>query len=519
MPKAVDLEDPGLFGASDARNPIELEGLKKYFVSLPGFASVAGGRQTIIAGRKGTGKTAIRSHLLSQWQGVVHVDVEPPLASHPLFSFVARSVEGADPASYASYEYAWRAYVLGSILKTLVQENWLGFGDRTALAKYIKISSGRKFPTLQQRVQEIASGFGKLIGMSASVDASFITKALPAESELAPLLALIGSAASAHNKRVVVLVDRVDQQLEQPQLSGLWDRYRKYIGGLCLAVARITSAIDRSRLSFYAFVRDDVLGDILPQLHNATEFRDLVYRLPWRVDQLMDLLGTRLAAAQNENYSPQWPYDTKRDRFLSSEMFYALFERNNLDGYTPWSYFLLHTHMRPRDLIEVCNATRVEAAASQKKMIDGNAINRGMWRSSNTMYHDLVAGYRYMVSDFQRLIDGFRKGALRFSRAELLTHLESILRGGDFLDATQGDVRLDAAGLVRVLYKTGFLVAPIGDRSGGGLPFVAHYSDPHRVADTESTWMVHPAYVREMRHGQGAPNIRRLLDNSKPWNA
>jgi hypothetical protein len=105
MLKKVDLEDPGLFGASDARNPIEVQGLKRYFVSPPGFGSVMSGRQTIIAGRNGTGKTAIRSHLLSQWNSVIHIDVEPLLASHALFSILGQTVEGADSASYASYEY------------------------------------------------------------------------------------------------------------------------------------------------------------------------------------------------------------------------------------------------------------------------------------------------------------------------------------------------------------------------------------------------------------------------------
>ena len=258
-------------------------------------------------------------------------------------------------------------------------------------------------------------------------------------------------------------------------------------------------------------MREDVLGDIMPQLHNTTEFRDLIYRLPWRIDQLMDLLGTRLSAALGEDYSPEWLFETKQLRLFSSEMFHAVFERSLLDGYTPFRYFVTHTHMRPRDLIEVCNSCRKEAAASQKQIIDGSAINRGMWNSSATSYLDLVAGYRYMVSDFQQVVDSFRHGPLRFSRTELISRLQALASKREFLDATQDDRRLDADHLISVLYKAGFLVAPVDDDSGGGLPFVAYHIDPHRTSEAEQGWLIHPAYWREMSRGKAAPNLRQVL--------
>jgi hypothetical protein len=507
----VDLDDASLFGESDARLPVEQEGLRRYFLQPPGYADILLGRKLIIAGRKGMGKTAIRTKLLELTDSVVHVDIEPLVPNHRVFSLYAESVEGTSTASFATYEYAWRAYIVAAVLRHLVQNRLLGMSDRMRALAYVERLTG---PTakaqLWDRIREISVSFGDLLSVSASVDAPSVRRALPTETELPLLIEMLHRASEEARTRIIVLVDRVDQQLEEALKGELFYTYAKYVGGLCLAVARLASSVPPKRLSLYAFVREDLLDEVWPRLHNATEFEGLVHRLNWRMDHLMDMLALRISTATRQQYEVALPYDEKRERFFSGAMLYSVFDRIKLDQLGVWKYFLVHTHMRPRDLINICNACRKEAADSYKDIIDDASINRAMHIYSTQRYNDIHATYRWMISGLGPLLESFKPGPFARSRESLIQHIDQTVAAKSVEDVTCGNS--SAEHLLRLLYRMGFLVTPATDDR---LPYLAHYLEPHLRVDRRDRWLIHPAFIREIADGEAAPNIREYLGISR----
>lgn len=517
--RQLDLHDDTIFGTSDARNPAEQRGLKNYFLEPPGYGAVLQARQTIVVGRKGTGKTAIRTKLLELREEIIHADIEPLLPNHKLFSMYSEMVEGTPEPSYATYEYAWRAYVLAWVLRKLVEEKRLGFQDRGIVKRYLSSMLGDKTQnTILDRISEISLGISDLLNASVKLEAAVVRRGLPTEQEIPILTDAIARACAQHRTYINAYIDRIDQQLEEPLRGELFYRYAKYIGGACLASARIAGQSGmqgdaKSRLRLYVFAREDLLDEVRPHLHSVTEFDGMVFRLKWRMEGLMDLVGARLGRATGEEYDPAWSFELKKDAFFSPHLFYRVFDSFRPDGWSVWHYLLAHTHMRPRDVINFCNKCRTEAANTGKRTISDSALNLGTHEYSQLRYEELVSSGRWMITSYQQLIDSFRRKPLVYTQRTLTDHLRermALLRVVDVREPVSPDSPPDVEGMIRTLYRAGFLVAP--RESDPSLPFIAHYIEPHLAVLDQQKWVIHPAYFRELRQGMEPDNVRKTLE-------
>lgn len=508
---ALDLADSAIFGDPDARSALEQEGLRRYFLELPGFGDVATGRKTIVVGRKGTGKTAIRTRLLSPAPNVVAIDIEPLLPSHPLFREVAESGTDLSVPDFTTFAVTWRAFIVSSLLRRLQRDGILGFDDRQTVLSYASwVNSPNRQVAFWKRLQEVAGASDRLTALRP--DLSAITS-LPSEAEVADYLKIIDQACRHRKYRIVALLDRIDQQLEAPLLGPLFLRYARYLGGLCLTAAQISAAVPSRNLCVYVFAREDLLDEFQPHLHSSNEFEGLIYKIPWRMDHLMEFLAMRISSATGARYDPRWDYQRKRDAFFKEGIFHAVFENFKADGLSLWKYLLVHTHMRPRDLISLCNECRNEAATSQKMIIDDASLNRGFHTYSLKRYRELVATYRWMVTAFQEFIDSFRGRAMRYTTAELIAHVTRVARDRNVRDLSLGDeLATSPQSLVRLLYKSGFIVAR--EVREQRLPYVAHYVEPHLDTAKQRDWLVHPAFLRELAEGAPSPNVGDYLDNN-----
>jgi hypothetical protein len=374
--------------------------------------------------------------------------------------------------------------------------------------------------SLLDRISEISVGIPEVISASVKLDPSVIRRGLPSEHEIPIISEALSRACDRWNTKINVYLDRIDQQLEEPLTGELFYRYAKYIGGACLASARIAGQVGRSGatsspLRLYVFAREDLVDEVRPHLHNVSEFDGMTFRLKWRLETLMDLIGARLATALSTEYDPTWSFEIKQKRFFSDDLFHRVFERFKADGWSVWRFLLVHTHMRPRDVINFCNTCRVEAANAQKRQINDSALNLGTHEYSTMRYEELVASGRWMISNYQGLVDSFRRKPLIVSRRDLVSHLNermTALRVQDVRLGVQSDASPDVDGMIRSLYRAGLIVAPReGDPS---LPYLAHYVEPHLPTLDQAIWVIHPAFFREMQGGQSPANVRAILEQA-----
>jgi hypothetical protein len=218
-----------------------------------------------------------------------------------------------------------------------------------------------------------------------------------------------------------------------------------------------------------------------------------------------------LAHVLQEQYSTYGNYEFKERLFRG--MVDMVFETIRADGFTFWQYLMLHTHMRPRDLIVLCEKCRSVASGHGKAKIGGFSLNLGVFEYSRFRYAELVASNRWYITNFKGLIDSFMAKPVRlvFNKAKLSEHLRRLMLPDAKLRVM--DVRYPHASIddsvelmIETLFLIGFIVQP-GDKER---LFTGHYVNPYVSSSSQDVWMVHPAYFRALS-GQEV-DVRQVVD-------
>jgi hypothetical protein len=507
------MKDQKLFGDADARNAAEIEGLKYYFLELPYFEQILRGEYCIITGRKGTGKSAIKTKLLQYQDRRINCEIEPLLPNHKLFELYSNS-SGKKGGSFSSYERAWVSYIISTLFLRLRDEGiaWGRNGDFIEdVLKRLQISDNQK---LIQRLRELTVGIEKIAQVGVTLDPATVSQILPNEAEIPTLLSILRAISEKVRKPIIGLIDRVDQGLEDPFQAHELDNYIKYIGGLLLATAWINSKIGNDSLIIYSFVRRDLIDQVAIRLHSTTEFESLICNLEWKLEPLMDIIGLRISTYFGDSkYDPTDFFRNKEKMFFSRNVFYRVFGCKYLDELRSWAYCLFHTHMRPRDIIVLLNSFRRAAEQAEKRIIDGSAVNNGMYAYSQRKYQDVISSNKYRVTGLNHLIDSFRTSTMVFALDELKTKIDSVAEKYGVQDLSSGHIThlSECEKLIIFLYDVGFIV---GSSRTEHLPFVSHYLSPYYNILEGTKLGIHPAFHRELMSGKGSKIATNVFLNS-----
>lgn len=505
------MNDSKLFGDADARNQAEIEGLKKYFVEFPFFRQIENGSQTIIVGVKGSGKSALRTKLIEKLSDGIVIDIEPMLPSNRLFEAYTKAHNLTD-GTYNTYEKAWKAYIIGQILFRM-RDQGIKWGNNPGLIKEILQKIGfSQSKGIFERITSISLGVEKIGNASISLEPNQIVEYLPTDNELPTLVSMIREFTIQSDCRIAVLLDRVDKELEEHFTLERIRSYRKYIGGLCLAVASINSLIEPRYLTVYTFIRSDLYDQMAIELHSVSEFESLVRVLDWKLEPLMDLIAKRIDSYFNPSctYSESTDFRRKESQFYTQKLWYKVVEPPTLSGIGSWKYFLLHTHMKPRDIITLLDFCRRAAEHAGKSIIDGSSIKNGMLKYSQKKVQEFQATYRYRVSNIQKMMNFFRTSALIWKKTEFSMALDSLVSMGVEDLGAETDSGTKQSGLLNLLYSSGFVVS---QAYTDGLPFVGSYSSPYFNIESAELIAIHPAYHLELRSGLDNYDFRAFYDN------
>ena len=450
-------------GSSVAEYDLALE---RYFVETQTFRSLLSGNYDVVAGDKGTGKTAIFRILKEQAQQfpeLVGIEIIPAFnpAGTPVFQRLAES----ETLSESAYISVWKSYMLALV------GNWilgLSEGDydndtarldalltRTGL-RSLDDTPGTVFSQLVNRIKHLIRRTSA-VEANASIDPSGIpiigtrlefggNEEFEELSRHDEALRLLNRILENWDTTVWIVLDRLDEAfqsqpaLEKPALRAILRTYLDFN--------------EFSRMRIKLFVRKDLFGRITAGgFVNLTHINARKIEITWDEDDLDSLLHKRLTDKE------QFVVNLGVQADDANQIFDAIFPKQVEPGPrkpTTWTWMMGRIRdgngvKPPRNLIDLVLKSRESQLRREERapreyrnglpLIEADALKRGLEALSNQRVEDtLLAEAGEAAND----IEMFRRGKAEHNA----TSLKSLL----------GDNHEEK---VRLLQQLGFL-EPVG---------------------------------------------------------
>lgn len=445
------------------------EALERYFVETATFKALVDGERDIIAGDKGTGKTALYRILQDRYAAVPQLSgIEVIAAFNPVGSPVFQKLAEDEPLEEGEYIGIWKAYVLALAGNWILALNEGGFSHKMEELDGLLSSTG-----LRSNDDSASTVFSQLINVvrrlarpkSAEMAITWTPEGIPivspriefadeAKTEVARIghdqaLRLLNDVLEEVDLSLWLVIDRLDEAFqgfpvaEVPALRAL---FRTYLD---------LQEFDRVRMKL--FVRKDLFRRIIADgFVNLTHVNARKIEIVWDDEDLFDLLCRRLA----ENKEVMKQLGLGEDP--RAEAFEAVFpgkvemaERKP----TTWNWMLARIQdgngiKPPRNLIDLVGKSkdaqvRTEAREAREHesgqpLIGADALKRGLAALSSERVEDTLLAE---AGDYAPAVERFRGG-----KAE--HNLDSL---AETLGVRPGEVKE----LLQPLTEIGFL-EPVG---------------------------------------------------------
>lgn len=411
------------------------EDLERYFVETETFRSLVQNRADIIAGDKGTGKTALFRVLQKRYARLPDLkDIEVISAFNPTGNPVFQRLAQEQVLTEGEYTLIWKAYFLSLV------GNWLlGIyeGDFTpSMKKLDDLLTGLSLRSVDDTASTI---FSKIIGAfnrlfnptAAQVEISFKESGIPifkpriefgdgkpknggstSTVSQEDALLLLNEAMKEANLSCWIVLDRLDEAFQgfpKTEVPALRALLRSYLDMM---------AFDRLRLKL--FVRKDLFRKIIQSgFVNLTHINARKIEIVWDEDDLLNLLSERIR--QNKNFVDGLDLKDKTNQDLFARIFPAQVDAGERKPAT-WSWIMSRIRdgngvKPPRNLIDLVSMAREAQLRREERdgrvlspaasIIESDSIRRAFSRLSDQRVQDtLLAEAGAAVP----IIEKFREG-------------------------------------------------------------------------------------------------------------
>jgi len=409
------------------------KGLQNYFLITQSYLALINGEADLIAGDKGTGKTALFQHLRS------NVANEPALAGvelvtgfnlagEPLF----RKLGNEGPLSELQYITIWKMYFLSLVgnwllnssqakrssslqkLDLLLTRLKLLSDDHSAASIFasVLVSVRRIRPKIEISVDPAnPNGFSASLGFYQSqpnMDAMDLE-----DISHGQVLALLDAALSEQKKSAWIIIDRLDEAF-----VGLPDVEKPALRALLRAYLDLQAS---DHLQVKLFVRKDLFRTIVKGgFVNLTHINARKFEIIWDDEDLLALLAQRVR--KSHDFIQMFGAVNASDEELFKLIFPERIEVGRNRPHT-WTWLLSQICdgngiKSPRNLIDLLRFAQEEQLRreqrsprkylSQTPIIEIEALRKALARLSQRRIEDtLLAEYG---EDVQRAIQAFKNG-------------------------------------------------------------------------------------------------------------
>ena len=444
------------------------QALERYFVETATFQALVKGEKDIVAGDKGTGKTALYKILQDRYAQLPELrDVEVLPAFNPVGNPVFTKLAEGDTLLEGEYGAIWKAYVIA------LAGNWIltayegEFTEKMKALDQILRSTG-----LKSADDSASTVFSQLVNLvrrlgrpsSAEVAITWTPGGIPiiaprveftddSKTEVARIehdhaLGILDGVLQEVGYTVWLVVDRLDEAFQgfpEAEIPALRALLRTYLDLL---------AFEHIRLKL--FVRKDLFRRIIAGgFVNLTHINARKVEIIWDDEDLFDLLGRRLE--ENEGVVEALGVLGKPRAEIFDHVFPAKVDPGEKKP-TTWNWMLSRIRdgngiKPPRNLIDLVSKAqdaqvRREVREAQEyegqPLVGADALKRGLEALSNERVEDTLLAE---AGDYAPVIEKFRSGKAEHNL--------------DSLAATLGMSTEDAKGLTQPLKDIGFL-EPVG---------------------------------------------------------
>lgn len=424
--------------------------LERYFVETQTFRDFLSGNYDVVAGDKGTGKTALyrivkeQAQLLSELSGIEIIPAFNP-AGAPVFQRLAES----EILSESSYIGVWKAYLLALVGNWILDLSEGDYDDDSSRLDALLTRTGLRSidDTPHTIFSQLVNRIKRLLRRTSAVEASatFDTSGIPiigtrlefSDSEEFEqisrhddALRLLNRILEKWDTTVWIVLDRLDEAfqgqsaLERPALRALLRTYLDFN--------------EFSRMRMKLFVRKDLFGRLITGgFVNLTHINARKIEITWDEEDLWSLLYKRLA--DSEGFMASLGDAAAGD---AEGIFDAIFPKQVDSGPrkpSTWTWMMGRIRdgsgvKPPRNLIDLVLKSKESQVRREERspreyqdgipLIEADSLKRGLEALSNQRVEDtLLAEAGEAAGD----IEMFRRGKAEHSIASLKE-----LLGGDY---------------------------------------------------------------------------------------
>ena len=410
------------------------QSLDKYFVETETFRALVGGQVDIIAGDKGTGKTALYRILKKRYAQIPELaNVEVLSGFNPSGNPIFQRIAQQNVLTEGQYITVWKAYLLSLIgnwllelydgaftgtleqLDRLLRTTDLRSVDDTPVTVFSRISNTvSRF--LNPKSAEVAMTLSET-GIPIVTPRVEFGEGAPRVSEVAEVrhedaLGLLNRALTESEIDAWVVLDRLDEafvgfpETEVPALRAL---LRTYL-----------DLLEFERIKLKLFVRNDLFRKIVRGgFVNLTHVNARKIEIVWDEEDLMSLLCRRIR--DNEELVDRLSAGNISDE----ELFYRVFPQQvEVGERKPTTWVWMMGRIRdgnnlkpPRNLIDLVSKARESQLRREERsgrefeedlpLVEADSIKRALSRLSEERVQDTLLAE---VGDLQPTIERFRGG-------------------------------------------------------------------------------------------------------------
>ncbi len=470
-------------GSDSAERDIDV-GLAEYFYQNDAYHRFLNGRKTILVGNRGAGKSAIFKYIATteRKKGNLVLELSPEDYSYELLSEYLRSEKEGSWGKQSAYSVAWQYLLYNLIFRRIVQnKRGLLLGAQKNIYSYVN-SNG---------IAQGDSSIGILVNYLKRIErvkiesyTGGIRSDLQALYDLEEIKNLLPSLKKVlSSTRITVLVDELDKGWDNSEDA------KYFLAGLFQATQKI-NLLDPN-LRTYVSIRQE-LFDNIPQIYeDAQKIREDVEVIRWGKNELLELIGRRIAHSYPE--SAKLPALKRWKTIFVSKL--SSSNTESLD------YIIDRTQLRPRELLQFCKLC-VECVdySLVAKRIDECAIAAAEESYSEQKTRDLASEYRFQYPYLLDVFEVFRGQKTYYTKEDLDYLLLSLAVGEiDVEQAAAWVLDLDYLELKQILWKIGFLKALVPQSSHNPKhrgDYLGHYELPTINLENIEKFRVHPACTK-----------------------
>jgi hypothetical protein len=406
--------------------------LENYFVETQPFRELVSGRKDIVAGDKGTGKTAIFRILHKRYPQIAAIrNVVVIPAFNPSGSPIFQRLTDHGPLEEGEYNAFWKAFILALVgnwvLKYNSSSRHASLRQLDQLLKGLDLRSENDAP--QPVFSKIIDKIGHLfrwksaeMGFQSNVDGSFTftpkvefggeERQRTNDVSVETALRLLDRCLSDVKKTAWVAIDRLDEafqgypDIEIPALRAL---FRSYLD---------LTEFEHIRLKL--FVRRDLFSRIVAGgFVNLTHVNAMKIDVIWDEDDLLSLLCRRIR--QNSDFMSRLKVRSSNDRALFGSIFPEQVDQGTRRPLT-WDWMMSRIRdgngiKPPRNLIDLVSMAKDAQLRREdreprqyepgKPVIEAESLRRALGQLSDTRVNDtLLAEARNQAP----MVERFRRG-------------------------------------------------------------------------------------------------------------